>query len=221
MTITLDGPRAGPRDGGQPDSLVVFVHGYGANGDDLIGLAPYFQRVLPRAAFAAPNAPERIPGQPFGFQWFGITRLDPVLMAAGADSAAPVLDAFLDAELKRLDLAPSQLALVGFSQGTMMALHVGLRRAVAPVAIVGYSGALVGAERLPAEITARPPVLLVHGDADPMVPVQALHAAAAGLAAADVAVRWHISRGLGHSIDAEGVQMGTAFLADAFRAQGG
>jgi phospholipase/carboxylesterase len=221
MTLSLDGPRAGPRDGGQPDSLVVFVHGYGANGDDLIGLAPYYQRLLPRAAFAAPNAPERIPGQPFGFQWFGITRLDPVLMAAGADSAAPVLNAFLDAELRRLDLAPSRLALVGFSQGTMMALQVGLRRAVPPVAIVGYSGALVGAERLPAEITARPPVLLVHGDADPMVPVQALHAAAAGLATCDVAVRWHISRGLGHSIDAEGVQMGAAFLADAFKAQSG
>ena len=220
MTQTLDGPRVGPSDGGPADSLVVFLHGYGANGDDLIGLAPYYQRALPRAAFVSPNAPEEIPGYPGGYQWFGITRLDPVLLAAGADSAAPVLDAFLDAELARLGLDASRLALVGFSQGTMMALHVGLRRAVAPIAIVGYSGALVAPERLPAEIKVKPPVLLIHGDADPMVPVQAMHAAVAGLTAAGVAVHSHVAKGVGHSIDAEGVQLGAAFLADAFKRAG-
>lgn len=215
MTL-LDGPRVLPKDGAPPDQLVVLVHGYGADGNDLIGLAPYWQRALPRAAFAAPNAPERVPGSPFGYQWFGITRLDPQLMAAGADGAAPKLNAFIDAELARHGLDDSKLALVGFSQGTMMALHVGLRRAKAPAVIVGYSGALVAADRLAAEVTHRPPVLLVHGDADPMVPVQALHAAVEGLGAAGVVVRFHVSRGVGHSIDPEGLELGGMFLRDAF-----
>ncbi|BCW87786.1 Carboxylesterase 2 [Alphaproteobacteria bacterium SO-S41] len=221
MTQTINGPRVGPSDGGPADSLVVFVHGYGANGEDLIGLAPYYQQALPRAAFVSPNAPEQIPGMYGAYQWFGITRLDPVLLAAGAASAAATLDAFLDAELARLGLDASRLALVGFSQGTMMALQVGLRRAAPPVAIVGYSGALVGAERLPAEIKSRPPVLLIHGDADPMVPIQALDAAVAGLTAAGVTVRSHVARGVGHSIDAQGVQLGAAFLAAAYKDLGG
>lgn len=216
MVQLIDGPRVPPAGGAKADRLIVFVHGYGADGNDLIGLAPYFQRAMPNAAFASPNAPERIPGQPFGYQWFGITRLDPALLQAGVDSAAPILDAFIDAELARLELDPSRLALVGFSQGTMMSLHVGLRRKVPPVAIVGFSGALIAPERLEAEITGRPPVLMVHGDSDPMVPVERMHAATNGLAAAGVSVRWHVSRGLGHSIDPEGIQLAIAFLSDAY-----
>lgn len=215
MVQMIDGPRVPPASG-KADRLVVFVHGYGANGEDLIGLAPYFQRAMPGAAFASPNAPERVPGQPFGFQWFGITRLDPALMAAGVDSAAPVLDAFLDAELKRLDLDASRLCLVGFSQGTMMSLHVGLRRNVPPIAIVGFSGALIVPERLAAEKTGAPPILLVHGDSDPMVPVERMHQATNDLAAAGVTVRWHVSRGVGHSIDPEGLQLAIAFVNDAY-----
>jgi len=214
MATLIDGPRVPPK-AGPADSLVIFVHGYGADGEDLIGLAPYFQKVLPATAFASPNAPERIPGQPFGYQWFGITHLDPALMAAGADSAAATLDGFIDAELERTGVDPSRLVLVGFSQGTMMSLHVGLRRAVQPAAIVGFSGALVAAERLPQEIRSRPPVLLIHGDSDPMVPVEALHAATNGLAAAGVAVRWHVSRGVGHSIDPEGLALAIDFVRDA------
>ena len=216
MTALIDGPRVGPKNGGAADRLIVLVHGYGADGEDLIGLAPDLQQAMPGAAFVAPNAPERVPGQPFGYQWFGITRLDPALMAAGADAAAPTLDAFIDAELERLGLDGSRLALVGFSQGTMMSLHVGLRRRPGPAAIVGFSGALVAGERLKDEIVSRPPVLLIHGDSDPMVPVQAMHTAAGELAAAGVSVRWHVSRGLGHSIALEGIQLASAFLRDAF-----
>lgn len=215
MPQQLNGPRLPPANGGKPDALVVFVHGYGADGQDLIGLAQYWRAVLPGAAFVSPNAPERVPGQPFGYQWFGITRLDPQLMAAGADSAAPVLDAFLDQQLDQLGIPHDRLALVGFSQGTMMSLHAGLRRKVPPAAIVGYSGALVAAERLQAEMTGTPPVLLVHGDQDPMIPAQALHMAVNGLGAAGLSVRWHISRGVGHSIDPEGLELGGRFLADA------
>ncbi len=216
MTIQLDGPRVPPKDGAKADRLIVFVHGYGANGEDLIGLAPYFQRAMPTAAFASPNAPERVPGQPFGYQWFGITRLDPQLMAAGADAAAPILDHFLDQELERLGLDGTRLALVGFSQGTMMSLHVGLRRKEQPAAILGYSGALVAPERLAAEMTVRPPIALVHGDSDPMVPVSALQAAVNTIGATGLPVRWHVSRGVGHSIDPEGLQLGIGFVQAAF-----
>jgi phospholipase/carboxylesterase len=211
----LNGPRI-PATQGKADRLIVFCHGYGADGNDLIGLGAEWQRLMPTAAFVSPNAPQRCAGSPMGYQWFPITRMDPVEMMRGVESAAPVLTAFIHAELARLGLDGSRLALVGFSQGTMMALHVGLRRAVGPAAIVGYSGALAGPERLPAEIKSHPPVLLIHGDADQMIPVQALNMAANGLAAARVPVRWHISRGIGHGIAPDGLELGGKFLVDAF-----
>lgn len=225
--IPLDGPRVAPASG-KATHLVILVHGYGADGNDLISLAPHWQRLLPGAAFVAPNAPERIPGMPWGYQWFSLSTYDPNMlrrdpahapavyreMHEGALRAAPPLEAFIAAELERTGVAPERLALVGFSQGTMMALQVGLRRAVAPAAIVGFSGALIGADRLPAEITARPPVLLIHGDADEVVPIEALHAAASGLGAAGVGVRWHIARGMGHGIDQEGLELAGHFLAE-------
>lgn len=227
-TAKLDGPRVPPASG-WARALVVLLHGYGADGDDLIALAPAWARALPDAAFVAPHAPETIPAMPTGRQWFALDHYDPDMLRrdpaeapdvyqrvhAGAVQAAPALDAFLDAELARTGVAPGRLALVGFSQGTMMALHVGLRRRVAPAAIVGFSGALVGADRLPGEIAARPPVMLVHGDADEMVPIEALFAATAGLGAAGVTAEWHICPGLGHGIDERGLMLGGRFLAES------
>jgi phospholipase/carboxylesterase len=230
----LDGPRVPPARGGQARQLIVFLHGYGADGNDLIGLAPYFQRRLPGAAFVSPNAPEGIPGFPPGMgggrQWFSLARYDPNMMRrdpsqaagvyrdmlAGAETARPALDKFLDAELVRLKLDAGKLALVGFSQGTMVALHVGLRRDPGPAAIVGFSGALIGADRLPAEARGRPPVLLVHGDADEVVPLPAMHAALNGLAQAGVPAQWHITPGGGHGIDQDGLDLALDFLAQAF-----
>lgn len=216
MTQQLNGPRLPPAAGAKADRLIVFCHGFGADGNDLIGLGAQWQRAMPTAAFASPHAPQRCEMSPMGYQWFPITRMDPAEMMRGVESAAPSLDAYLDAELARLGLDGSRLALVGFSQGTMMALQVGLRRAVAPAAIVGYSGALAGGEKLPAEIRSRPPVLLIHGDADDRIPVQALSLAANALAAAGVPVRWHISRGIGHGIAPDGLELGGKFLVDAF-----
>jgi len=215
MISQLTGPRL-PAARGKADRLVIFCHGYGADGNDLIDLGRHWQRLLPTAAFAAPNAPERCAMSPTGYQWFGITRMQPDEMLRGVEGAAPVLNTFIDNELERLGLDGSRLALVGFSQGTMMSLHVGLRRKVSPVGIVGFSGALPGSEKLPAEIVSRPPVLLIHGDADDMIPVQALHMAANGLGAAGVSVRWHISRGVGHGIAPDGLELAGQFLADAF-----
>jgi phospholipase/carboxylesterase len=217
----LDGPRLEPKSG-TARQLVVFLHGYGADGNDLIDIGRAWQGLLPDAAFVSPHAPRPCGQAPVGREWFPLTFRDPDERWTGVNAAGPGLNAFLDAELTRRNLPPSALALVGFSQGTMMALHVGLRRLVAPAAIVGYSGMLVVPEavdpdQFAAEISGRPPVLLVHGDSDQLIPVQALMHAAQGLAALEVPVQWHISEGIGHGIDQEGLRHGGEFLSRAFR----
>ena len=219
MAGDLDGPRIEPRGGAK--RLVVFLHGYGADGNDLIELGRAWQQLLPDTAFVSPHAPEPCGQAPVGRQWFSLTFRDPNERWTGVNKAAPVLEKFLAAELSRLKLPPSALALVGFSQGTMMALHVGLRRAAAPAAIVGYSGLFVlpnnGApESVAKEITARPPVLLVHGDQDELIPPQALNFSTQALAELEVPVEWHMSTGVGHGIDGEGLRHGGAFLARRF-----
>lgn len=216
----IDGPRIAPRSG-TAKQLVVFLHGYGADGNDLISLGREWQVLLPDAAFVSPNAPEPVPGYPAGRQWFGLTFRDPDERWRGVTKARPVLDAFLDAELARNNLPPSALALVGFSQGTMMALHTGLRRP-ALAAIVGFSGVLVTptnqevAAAAASEITVKPPVLLVHGDQDEVIPAQALFLSAQGLGGMGLTVEWHLSQGIGHGIDGDGLRLGGAFLHKAF-----
>ncbi|MBB4287065.1 alpha/beta hydrolase [Roseospira goensis] len=227
---SLDGPTLAPAAGGPPRRLVVLLHGYGADGSDLIALAPHLAPVLPDAAFFAPHAPEPCEVMPVGRQWFSFTAYDPDLwrrdaanltaaldvMAAGARGAAPVLNAYLDGLLATHDLGPESLALVGFSQGTMMALDVALRRSAPVAAVIGFSGALTGAASLAAEITARPPVTLVHGEDDPVVPFPALGHAEAALRAANVPVTAHARPGLGHGVDPEGLEIAAAALRAAW-----
>jgi phospholipase/carboxylesterase len=216
----LDGPRLEPRSG-KARQLVVFLHGYGADGNDLIEIGRAWQGLLPDAAFVSPHAPRPCGQAPVGREWFPLTFRDPGERWTGVNAAAPVLNSFLDAELQRRNLPPSALVLVGFSQGTMMALHVGLRRPVPPKAIVGYSGMLVVPEnvdpdKFAAEIRGSPPVLLIHGDQDELIPVQALFHAAQGLAALEIPTEWHISPGIGHGIDQEGLRQGGEFIARKF-----
>ena len=223
MAAELDGPRLAPKNG-PARQLVVFVHGYGADGNDLIEIGKAWQPLLPNAAFVSPHAPRPCGQAPMGREWFPLTFRNPDERWTGVNAAAPVLDAFLDAELARHRLAPSALALVGFSQGTMMSLHVGLRRAVPPAAIVGYSGMLIlkddtDVENYGPQVRARPPELLVHGDDDDLIPVQALFHSTQALAALEVPVEWHISPGTGHGIDPEGLRHGGEFLARRFRAR--
>ena len=219
MAILLQGPRIDPPRGRRASAVVVLLHGYGANGDDLIALADAWRPALPNAAFVAPNAPQPIPGMYGGLQWFALSMRDPSEYWRGVASAQPLLDRFLDAELARHGLGPERLVLVGFSQGTMMALHVGLRRATAPAGIVAYSGLLAGPEHL-AETQARPPVLLVHGEADDLIPVEALHVAREALAAAGVPVEWHVRPRLGHGIDPEAQWLAGNFIAQVLRDTG-
>ena len=221
MAVTLDGPRVAAKST-VPEQLVVFLHGYGANGNDLIAIGKQWQKLMPGAAFVAPNAPEPLAQVPGGRQWFRLTMRDSGERWTGVNKARPVLDAFLDAELDRHGLDDGKLALVGFSQGTMLALHAGLRRARAPAGILGYSGEFVAPPEHRDQVFARgptgkpPPILLVHGSEDDIIPAEALFISAAELAEAKIPCQWHLSIGLGHGIDGEGLAHGGLFLAKCF-----
>jgi phospholipase/carboxylesterase len=221
MAVTLDGPRVAAKSRA-PEQLVVFLHGYGANGNDLIAISKQWRNLLPGAAFVAPNAPEPCPQAPGGRQWFRLTMRDPNERWTGVNKACLALDAFLDAELDRHGLDDGKLALVGFSQGTMLALHGGLRRARAPAGILGYSGELVAPPEHRDQFIARlaagkpPPILLVHGSQDDVIPAEALFLSAAELAEAKIPCQWHLSIGIGHGIDGEGLVHGGLFLAKCF-----
>jgi phospholipase/carboxylesterase len=221
MAETLTGPMLPPADGGEPRAIVAFLHGYGADGDDLAGLMPYWAPHLPHALFVAPHAPQPCEGNPFGRQWFTLPNLDPVKALAGARAAAPILDAWLDALLARHGLGGDRLVLAGFSQGALMALHVGLRRDPAPAAIVAWSGWLAGADTLSRELRGRPPTLLVHGTDDPVVPFASLATGAAALRAAGVPVETLARPGLGHGIDQVALDRALAFSVAALGAAPG
>lgn len=206
----IDGPRVPPASGAPATSLVILLHGYGSNGEDLISLAPHWREALPDTAFVAPNAPQDCEGAPGGFQWWPVWSGE---RAAGVRGAAPALDAFIDAELARHGLTEARLALVGFSQGTMMALHVGPHRRHRLAGIVGYSGMVADEEALAAPDVTRPPILLIHGAADPMIPLSAFERAKGTLTRNGFPVESHVSPGLGHSIDMAGLRLGGEFLA--------
>ncbi len=212
----LDGPRWGPASKGAPKQLVVLCHGLGADGHDLIDLAPTWANALPDAIFAAPDAPDRCDLGPTGRQWWSVADRSPPVVEAGVRRAATFLNPFLDAELTRLGLPPGAYALMGFSQGAMTALFTGLRRATAPRAILAFSGALIAPDSLPAELTHCPPVLLVHGEADEVVPVERSREAEAALRAAGVPVEATYVPRLGHGIDDTGLAIGALALQRGF-----
>ena len=211
----LDGPRWGPAEPGPAQQLILLCHGLGADGQDLIDLAPYWGRTLPHAAFAAPDAPEACDMGPFGRQWFSLGDRAPARIAAGVAVARTALDGFIDAELTRLGLPPDAYALMGFSQGAITALYTGLRRPVAPRGVLAYSGALVAPDRL-GEAIARPPVLIVHGEDDAVVPVERSRQAQQALEASGFAVQALYCPRLGHGIDDAGLSAGALFLQRVF-----
>lgn len=199
------------------DSLVVLLHGVGADGQDLISLGSMWQQVLPRAAFISPDAPEPYDMVPFGRQWFSLRQWTVANIEDGLKKARGVVDAYLDGLLKEFSLPASRLVLCGFSQGTMTALHVGLRRTEKLGGILGYSGALFGTETLEKDIAQRPPICLIHGRVDEVVPFSASELAQHHLRAIGCEVEFHAIEGLGHGINDEGLAHGAAFLQRTLR----
>ena len=200
---------------GKARSIVVFVHGYGADGADLLGLADVLAPHLPDTMFYAPDAPQACTGNAFGRQWFPIPWLDgssEAAAAAGLAVAADALNVFLDACLAEADLSDADLALVGFSQGAMMSLHVAPRRPQAVAAVVAISGRLLQPDTLAREMTVKVPVLLIHGDQDPMVPFESMKAAGDVLVQNGFATFGHVMRGTGHGIANDGLSAALAFL---------
>jgi phospholipase/carboxylesterase len=214
MLKIVNGASLKPLSGAAPKQIVLLLHGFGSSGSDLISLAPTWQQSLPDALFLAPHAPQRC-SFGAGYQWWGLSDLSPSALAAGAAQAAPAIDEFIDRKLRQYDLSEADLAIIGFSQGTMMALHVGLRRLRQIAAIVGYSGMMTGIGALRPDQITKPPVLLIHGSDDPVIPVAALHSAENELKRLGIPVSTHISAGVDHSVDPVGLRLGRDFVAKA------
>ena len=212
----LNGPSLPPADGGAAKQLVILLHGVGADGNDLIGLAPFYQRAVPGAAFVSPNAPFPFDQAPFGYQWFSLQDMQPNTRLVGVQNAAPMVDAFIDDQLSRSGLTEKELVLIGFSQGAMMALYVGLRRERTLAGIISHSGILVGPHLLTQEIKSYPPVLLTHGAMDDLLPPTSLPEANAALSQAGVNAEAHLMPGLGHGIDEPTILHGLRFLTQVF-----
>jgi phospholipase/carboxylesterase len=208
----LSGPSLAPASGQPPKQLILFLHGLGADGEDLMGLAEFFRADFPDAQFISPHAPSPCDMAPYGYQWFSLQDRAMQRLYEGANGAAPILNHYIDQQLAALKLPVSQLAVIGFSQGCMMALYALLRRPAPCAAIIGYSGALIAPDQLQEEIQCRPPVCLIHGDADGVVPFAALDGSVDALKANKVPVERHARTGLGHGIDPEGIEIAKRFL---------
>ena len=212
----LNGPEFGPADGGEISQLVILCHGLGADGNDLIGLAPHFAHVMPNAKFLSPNAPFPCDMSPSGYQWFSLQERSEEAMLTGAQMAHPIFDAFIDQQLETHNLTEDKLALIGFSQGTMMSLFTAPRREQAVAGVVGYSGRLIGKDLTSEETRCRPPMVMINGDKDELVPAHLQPIAVEALSAVGIEIEGHIRPGLGHSIDEEGIRIAQEFLQRCF-----
>lgn len=212
----LSGPEAAPASGGPPDRLIVFLHGVGADGNDLIALAPVMAQVFPDAQFVAPDGPDPCDVAPSGRQWFSLREMERDRLSAGLEAVTPKLDAYLDQQMARFGLTPDRVAVVGFSQGTMLALHALPRRPQPVAGVLGYSGMLVAPESLADHLASRPPTFLIHGADDPVVPANMSQVSGEALKIAGFDVEVFTCRDLGHSINETGLRLGVAFLQRAF-----
>ena len=217
----LDGPKYRLENGSeQIEQLIILVHGLGSDGNDLISLAPYFSKVCPNALFIAPNGPEKCDMAPIqadaGYQWFSLQNRGEASMLEGARMAEPTLNGFVSQQMEKYKLQENQIALIGFSQGTMMSMFCGFRRKRRIAGIIGFSGQLIGKEVLKSEISSYPPILLINGDQDELIPIQEQRIAVKVLEEENIDVESHIIKGLGHSIDFDGIQFAQDFLTKIF-----
>ncbi|MBN8543415.1 MAG: dienelactone hydrolase family protein [Alphaproteobacteria bacterium] len=215
MTIHLQGPDLAPTSG-TVKRLVILLHGLGSDGNDLIGLAPLMKEALPDTHFISPNAPFPCDMAPYGHQWFSLQDRSLGAMLKGVRTVAPIVNQFIDAQRDRFKLRDADIALLGFSQGTMTSLYVGPRRSKPLAGIVGFSGAMIGADLLHDEIRSKPPVCLIHGEEDMVVPFAAMQHATYALATEHVEVESHARPYLPHSIDPEGLDIAVNFLKKCF-----
>lgn len=213
--IELNGPEQKPLSGKKAKQLIILLHGLGANGDDLFGLVPYFEKALPDAHFISPNAPFACDMAPFGYQWFSLQDRDEDAILKGVRKAEPILNHFIDKKKAELGLADKDIALVGFSQGTMLSLHTAIRREKPLGAILGYSGAIVAPHFIKDECKSKPEICLIHGEADDVVPFDAFNNAMSVLQKQGFQVHGYSQEGLGHGIDPAGMQIGIDFLKNA------
>ncbi|VAW19822.1 Phospholipase/carboxylesterase family protein [hydrothermal vent metagenome] len=213
MNDQLSGPMLAPKNG-KAKRLMVLLHGYGSDGNDLIGLARYWQSALPEMLFVAPNAPEKCPMNPNGYQWFDLDLNREISRLNGSKKARPVLEKFLDQLWEQTGFDASNTFLVGFSQGAMMALDVGLRLKQQPLGIISFSGGLIGEDEWESDIKIKPPVCLVHGEADDVVPVSLSINSKTRLEKIDIKTAMQIEPGLGHTISVEGLGFALAFMRE-------
>ena len=215
-TVKMDGPRVSPSSGKKARQLIILLHGVGADGQDLIGLAPSLSQAFPDASFTSPNAPYDCDMAVNGYQWFSLQDRSPEAILSGVKVTAPILNAFIDEEMARCGVTAKQTALLGFSQGTMMSLYVAPRRKQSLAGVVGFSGRLIAPDLLTKEIKSRPPILLVHGDADEVVPIESVFHAKDGLISSGIDATAISRPGLGHGIDPEGIEHAVTFLSSCF-----
>lgn len=215
--IELSGPEVPPVSGNKAKQLVILLHGLGADGDDLAGLSLHFAEILPDAHFVSLNAPFKCDMAPFGLQWFSLLDRTEEAVLRGVKIAEPILNNYIDDKKAELGLEDKDIALIGFSQGTMLSLHTALRREKPLGAVLGYSGALVAPHLLKDELKSRPEICLIHGEADDVVPFDAFSQAMSVLQKLGIAAHGYSREGLGHGIDPAGIEIGRFFLRDAFQ----
>jgi phospholipase/carboxylesterase len=209
-----------PRAGGAPRQLVVLLHGYGSDGNDLIALGQHWGALLPEALFVAPNAPDACAENPLGYQWFPLQLDRTISRVQGAPPARQEIIGFLTELWGQTGLGAAETVLVGFSQGAMMALHVGLSLESRLLGIVAFSGALIPPAGFEEGRFAKPPVALIHGALDQVVDSMLSREAAETLQAAGFEVTYHVSADTAHGISPDGLEVATAFLLERIAAAG-
>lgn len=210
---TLSGPMLPPRSGDKPRQVVVLLHGYGSDGSDLIALASHWQDLLPDALFVSPNGPENVPGHPMGYQWFSLDVDRIESRTIGLPMARPIVVEFLHALWAQTGLSARDTLIVGFSQGAMVALHVGTSLDEPLMGIIAFSGAFVPPAGFYDGSKARPPICLVHGDMDNVVDPRLSAEAAEALRKAGFEVNYHVDHGVGHGISPDGLAFASGFIA--------